>query len=396
MNKFDQTYNLIMQSLQTEGVGDFLFSVKNLFTRQRKHNKQDRATNTYSYKSGRRVRESDIEHGTLRRKVAKIDGSFFCQNLEKLTNLQRGPNEVEGDFIVDNCPNFRFFCRSRKLRTFVHGRIIINNCPKIEKEYVQFFPYSNFTENFKLVYNPSTGRWDSEGSVTITNADLVNGQLPYNFGMINGNFDCTGCDNLTSDKGLPTSVAGTSIFDGCINMPGYTTYLSHKTTADSQARKREAQQEKKRRKEQSKNKIISDLVDDFDLHYNDKTNSYDCDNNIIILDKHLVDGKLPIQFGTVKGNFSFRSCSNLTSLQGTPRYVNGNFLCYNCINLDSLKYNPKRVGRTYCIRECKKIKSLDNMTKNIDGDFECINNGKPFTDKDIPGDVTIGGTTTFS
>lgn len=83
--------------------------------------------------------------------------------------------------------------------------------------------------------------------------------------------------------------------------------------------------------------------------------------------------KLPIKFNKVSGRFSIPYSLQLTSLEGTPKYVGESFTCYNCENLISLEHCPSYIGEDLNIQNCP-IKSLHNIhktIKEIGGDFIC-------------------------
>ena len=75
---------------------------------------------------------------------------------------------------------------------------------KLETRFKKFISrkpnrYSYFIQN-GLVY--------CCGNVFITDEDLIKGKLPFEFGEVYGNFDCSGCKNLTSLEGCPKEVGG--------------------------------------------------------------------------------------------------------------------------------------------------------------------------------------------
>ena len=49
---------------------------------------------------------------------------------------------------------------------------------------------------------------NSKGSIFIRNTDLINGKLPFKFGRVDGDFDCSECTSLTSLDGAPQKVGG--------------------------------------------------------------------------------------------------------------------------------------------------------------------------------------------
>ena len=57
------------------------------------------------------------------------------------------------------------------------------------------------------------------GSISIYDEDLIDGKLPFPFGKVNGNFDCSACTELISLEGAPKEVVG--YFD-CSNCPNLT------------------------------------------------------------------------------------------------------------------------------------------------------------------------------
>lgn len=94
--------------------------------------------------------------------------------------------------------------------------------------------------------------------------------------------------------------------------------------------------------------------------------------NILIHDDYLINGKLPIPFGEVKGVFNMNSCGDLISLEGAPEKVGQNFLCDCCHNLTSLEGAPKKVGGSFDCSYCDKLTSLEGAPKKVGGDFSCI------------------------
>lgn len=120
------------------------------------------------------------------------------------------------------------------------------------------------------------------------------------------------------------------------------------------------------------------------------------DLSIDIVGSVVLDGmrlkKLPVQFGTVGGDFdiddnqleNLQGCphtvggsfdcsfNNLVSLEGSPKFVGGNVDCRNN-KLINLKYCPESVkGDFRC--SCNEIITLEYYPRNIEGDFNCRNN----------------------
>ena len=85
----------------------------------------------------------------------------------------------------------------------------------------------------------------------------------------------------------------------------------------------------------------------------------------------LKDGKLPIQFGKVKGRFEMSWCK-ATSLEGCPKWVGGDFQCTNNF-LFTLEGGPEYVGGNfYCSNN--KLTSLDGCPNHVGEDFYCSGN----------------------
>jgi hypothetical protein len=78
--------------------------------------------------------------------------------------------------------------------------------------------------------------------------------------------------------------------------------------------------------------------------------------------------RIPIQFGSVTGNFECADC-NLKTLRGCPHYVGGNFICYN-----------------------NNIMTLEGCPQYIGGDMDCTKND---LENLIGGPVSVGGTMDF-
>jgi hypothetical protein len=93
----------------------------------------------------------------------------------------------------------------------------------------------------------------------------------------------------------------------------------------------------------------------------------DVDGIVNISAKNLTN--IPVQFGTVKGNF-YCSYNKLTTLYGSPKEVKGNLYCYEN-KLTTLEGSPKEVnGYFYCNDENQLTTleglSIYNLKKNID------------------------------
>ena len=68
--------------------------------------------------------------------------------------------------------------------------------------------------------------------------------------------------------------------------------------------------------------------------------------------------QLPLIFNKVSGHFDCHSCTNLVSLQGSPKEVDGYFDCSDCINLTSLQGAPKEVGKDFSVTR-ERIRQIE-------------------------------------
>jgi len=105
-----------------------------------------------------------------------------------------------------------------------------------------------------------------------------------------------------------------------------------------------------------------------------------------------VTGQLPVQFGSVSGDFICEG-RQLTSLVGSPKTVGGGFMCahnqlqsltgaphsvgdsFSCGNnmLTSLTHAPQSVGgHFWCFNN--QLTTLSGATRSVPGDFWCQNN----------------------
>lgn len=81
--------------------------------------------------------------------------------------------------------------------------------------------------------------------------------------------------------------------------------------------------------------------------------------------------KLPLKFNKVYGDF-ICAITQLTTLEGCPKYVKGNFNCSNN-ELKSLEYCPEYVGGDFDCRH-NLILSLKHLSKYIGGSLDCSKN----------------------
>lgn len=183
-------------------------------------------------------------------------------------------------------------------------------------------------------------------------------------------------------------------------------------------------------------RITDELIEKYDLVYNEETGLYDygsddgglgnMEKNLVIEDDLVSNGRLIIRFGDVFGSFICKGlnlkslegspesveydfdCSHnqLTSLDGAPESVGGDFYCNNnqlktlknapyCTNtfdcshnqLISLEGAPEDFSLDF---DCSynNLTSLDNAPKEVEQYFDCSHN-KLTTLKDVS--ITVKG-----
>ena len=81
--------------------------------------------------------------------------------------------------------------------------------------------------------------------------------------------------------------------------------------------------------------------------------------------------KIPLKFNKVLGKFLLGS-NELTSLEGSPKWVGQDFLCFNN-HLTDLKGGPEYVGRDFFCHS-NLLTSLEGCPKHVQGSFYCDNN----------------------
>ena len=219
--------------------------------------------------------------------------------------------------------------------------IVPNLDELIEKAYNNWDNISNILD---LKYNPETGRYDYDGS--LSEAKLKKYIKPnkdgftINFGKITGYFDCSNLglislegspqtvgkafwcsDNqLTSLKGAPTEVGGS-----------FNCSRNQLTSLEGAPQK----------------------VD----------GSFYCSSNQLT----------SLEGAPQKTDGDFWCSENqLTSLKGAPQEVDGSFSCYRN-QITSLEGAPQTVGGAFsCSRN--KLTSLEGVPQTVGGDFDCTNN----------------------
>lgn len=162
------------------------------------------------------------------------------------------------------------------------------------------------------------GSVDVDDDVDVFESDVIDGKLPFKFGKVSGNFDCSAC-HLTSLEGCPQEVGG---FFNC----------SHNQLTSLEGCPRE-------------------VGGSFSCNKNQLTSLEGCPQKIV-------------------GDFDCRN-NQLTSLKGCPKEVSG---CFNCDNnqLTSLKDCPQEVGGCFtCSCNNKQFTKADvkSACENIGGEL---------------------------
>lgn len=103
----------------------------------------------------------------------------------------------------------------------------------------------------------------------------------------------------------------------------------------------------------------------------------DVDGNVAII---FTGGHIPIQFGTINGNFDI-AYNQLTTLKGCPKVINGGFFC-DGNHITSLEYGPETVTGGYHFSN-SNLTSLETLSAKIGGDVY-FNSNKLTTLKGCP------------
>ena len=222
--------------------------------------------------------------------------------------------------------------------------------------------WDNTVNTIDLKYNPETGRYDYDGSLSARKLKKYikpnKGGFTINFGKVTGDFSCSDL-GLISLEGAPQEVGGD--FD-C----SYNQLTSLKG----------APQEVGGEFDCSYNQLTSlkgapmIVGGGFVCSYNQLTS---LEGAPIEVGKHFIcfNNKLTSLEGApqkVGGDFSCFS-NQLTSLEGAPQIVRGSFLCYRD-KLTSLKGAPQEVGENF---NCayNHLTSLEGAPQKVGGNFWC-------------------------
>ena len=201
--------------------------------------------------------------------------------------------------------------------------------------------WDNTVNTIDLKYNPETGRYDYDGSLSARKLKKYikpnKGGFTINFGKVTGDFSCFDL-GLISLEGAPQEVGGN--FDCSYNQL---------TSLEGAPKK---------------------VGGDFRCYYNHLISlegapqiiggGFSCSNNKLT--------SLEAAPQTVGRDFSCFS-NQLTSLEGAPQIVRGSFLCYRD-KLTSLKGAPQEVGENF---NCayNHLTSLEGAPQKVGGNFWC-------------------------
>ena len=192
---------------------------------------------------------------------------------------------------------------------------------------VEEYINDNYDVDGKLSFYPSVKNnqvsyvVNCKGTVKVSNRNILKLTDGFEWGEIDGTFDCSDCKNLTSLEGAPKEVGSNFICSDC----GKLTSLEG----------------------------APEEVGEFFFCYN-------C-NNLRSLEG------APEK---TNGGFGCGKCRNLRTLEGAPKYVGGDFDCSDCRNLTSLKGAPEMIVGTFDCHGCKKLKSLEDGPEIV-GDLRC-------------------------
>ena len=186
--------------------------------------------------------------------------------------------------------------------------------PENDKKTVENWIESNCNIKGKLTISDDLVV-NCDGEVRIKNKSiesLTNGL--FRWGVINKDFICSFCNNLTSLKGAPENVGGSFYCKKCEKL----------TSLDGAPK---------------------EVRGGFSCSHCDKLET--------------LEGA-PKEVGWY---FYCNGCNNITSLEGAPKKVNGNFECDGCINLKNLKGAPEIVNGLFRCGNCPDLKITDSDRK---------------------------------
>ena len=148
---------------------------------------------------------------------------------------------------------------------------------------------------------------DVDGSVWIRRSKFK--EIPYRFGIVSGDFNCSSCENLLSLKGSPERV-GKDFNCSCCNRLTSLQYSPREVGGEF---------------------------------------SCSCCNGITTLQG--VSEK-------IGGGFNCSYCLEIITLEGSPKEVGEYFNCSSCLELISLQGAPEKLGGSLSCHNCPKLTSL--------------------------------------
>ena len=331
------------------------------------------------------INSSNLKHfvkdGKLIIKFNKVNGEFYCSNLE-LTSLLGCPKIVKVRFdcshnnltSLKGCPKYvggNFNCSYNKLTNLDYFPRKING---ELYHYGNNFPIELHSKIFCITYKKSILNSDEtidyNGNIIVEQLGcfVLNNKLTIKFNKVNGDFNCSylgltsleGCpeyvegnfdcsyNHLTSLEGCPKHVGG--IFDCSYNELINLDELPKEIKGDIYLSNNNFSIESHPKIFCIKNKKAT-LNSDGTIDVNDDVHSLN-------LKYFVKDGKLTIKFNQVNGEFY---CNNLKliSLEGCPKIVNGSFDCSNN-KLINLKGCPE-----YIKNDCHCENNIINTLKYV-------------------------------
>lgn len=308
---------------------------------------------------------------TLYNGPTKVGGSFVVKYNTHLTSLEYGPTYVGKDYDVSRCKKLQ---SAKGKAKYIGGEFKCAGCQKLP-----------ITDQYGLIYNEQTGRWDSNKTIRFSNKDIIKGHFPCKLGVIKGNFICESCSTLKSLQNGPIRVEGDCHFSwlhitSLEGAPEYVgkdficAYAQWLTTLKG---------------------CPKYVGGNFRLTGGDRYNvdfegfeskdlpeyvggNFECHHlkDVEHLPKNL-KGDIDLEDGdmislkgcpeVVNDYFSIMNCRDLKSLEGGPKIVKGTFDCRWCESLTSWKGAPEEVGTNFCYDSKMGLKLKKNIPTKVKG-----------------------------
>lgn len=196
---------------------------------------------------------------------------------------------------------------------------------------------------------------DVKGYIGVTNKNitsLTNGL--FEFGEVDKQFYCDGCNSLKSLEGGPKKVGGSFYCDHC----GSLTSLKG---------------------------APKEVGGDFNCAYCSNLKSLEgAPKEVKNFDCRRCDSLKTLKGAPkwIVGDFYCLNCKSLKTLEGSPKEVK-NFDCRGCDSLVSLKGSPEKIKGHFWGDDCESLKTLEGGPKEVMGIFFATNCGKKFTEDDV-------------